>query len=163
MAAETQYHKGLRTIGQALEESRVVAFDIKSSGTDYTVYGEAERVSSFRGVLQRLRDFRFGQKKALHLSFTRQQIKILEQRGRARRKAGGQIPDFYSTPNILRTVGAYLDLNGAHLVQLYKRGLTIMILYQTSDRHPKVEERSLASFYDLFLQLYQGRRKATSG
>ena len=74
MAAETQYHKGLRTIGQALEESRVVAFDIKSSGTDYTVYGEAERVSSFRGVLQRLRDFRFGQKKDLHLSFTARQI-----------------------------------------------------------------------------------------
>ncbi|MBI2999602.1 MAG: hypothetical protein HYY46_14305 [Deltaproteobacteria bacterium] len=163
MAAETQYHKGLRTIGQALEESRVVAFDIKSSGTDYTVYGEAERVSSFRAVLQRLRDFRFGQKKALHLSFTPQQIEILEQRGRARRRAGGQIPDFYSTPNILRTVGSYLDLNGAHLVQLYKRGLTIMILYQTSDGHPKVEERSLASFYDLFLQLYQGRHKATSG
>ena len=96
------------------------------------------------------------------VTYTPQDIERLERDGRAKRGTLERLPDFHSLSNILRTVGAYLDRKDAHLLQLHKTELNMMILYQTRQGHPEIEERTVASFYDLSLQMYQRREKKPS-
>jgi len=93
------------------------------------------------------------------LSFTRQDLEQLERQGRAQRKHSNRLPDFYSLPNTLRTVGHYLELKGAELLELQKSQLSLTLLSRNKDGHPEMEERSIASFYDLFLELHDRRGK----
>jgi hypothetical protein len=96
------------------------------------------------------------------LTFTRNDLDQLERQGRAQRKQSNRLPDFYSLPNALRTVGQYLELKGAELLELQKRQLSLTVLSRNNDGHPQMEERSLASFYDLFLKLHDKRGKTPS-
>jgi hypothetical protein len=50
-------------------------------------------------------------------------------------------------------------MKGAHLLEVYKRDLIVMILYQTNQGHPEVEERTINSFYNLSLQMCRKRQK----
>lgn len=42
---------------------------------------------------------------------------------------------------------------------MQKRQLSVTILARNKDGHPEMEERSIASFYDLFLRLHDKRGK----
>ena len=70
-----------------------------------------------------------------------------------------RLPDFYSLPNTLRTVGHYLELKGSELLEMQKRQLSLTLLSRNKDGHPEIEERSIASFYNLFLRLHDKRGK----
>lgn len=37
--------------------------------------------------------------------------------------------------------------------------MTVSILYETKEGHPNIEERTIASFYHIFLQLYDKREQ----
>jgi len=50
-------------------------------------------------------------------------------------------------------------LKGAELLELQKRQLSLTLLSRNKDGHPEMEERSIASFYDLFLELHDRRGK----
>ncbi len=45
------------------------------------------------------------------------------------------------------------------LLELQKRQLSLTLLSHNKDGHPEMEERSIASFYDLFLRLHDKRGK----
>ena len=94
---------------------------------------------------------------SLSLSYALGDIEQLERQGKTKRSRPNRLPDFYSLPNVLRTLGAYLDAKEAELIELHKRPLTLTLLYRNRDGHPDFEERSIASFYDFFLKLH-GRR-----
>ena len=91
------------------------------------------------------------------LTFTSPDLDQLDNQGCANRAKTNQLPDLHRLSNALRTVGAYLELNGAELIELHKKELSVTILSRSPAGHPKLEERSVASFYDLFLRLH-GRR-----
>ena len=57
----------------------------------------------------------------------------------------------------LRTVGAYLDAKGVELVELHKRPISITLSYRDKEGHQQGEDRTVSSFYNLFLELY-GKR-----
>ncbi len=59
----------------------------------------------------------------------------------------------------MRTVGSYLDLKGAQLMEIHKLPLNLTILSRNRAGHPEYEERTIASFYDLFLRLHGQRSK----
>lgn len=161
MTPNPTYDQQLRSIGQSLEAQRINVFELKYQDKCYLVKGDPEQELSLLATLRQW------QKRLRHeglnssLSYALQDIEQLERQGKSQRSRPNRLPDFYALPNVLRTLGAYLDDKGAELIELHKSPLTLMLLYRNREGHPAVEERSIASFYDFFVKLH-GRRKISA-
>ena len=152
------YDQHLRAIGQSLDNKRITAFELKADAERYVVRGVPEKDSR---LLPRLRDWRKrmqGASRETSLVFGTADIDRLDNEARLNRTKRHRLPDFYSLPNTLRTVGSYLDSKKAELLELHKSPLSVTLLYQNENGHPNMEERSIASFYNLFVALH-GKRK----
>jgi hypothetical protein len=160
MPAKMSYDQVLRNIGQSLEAQRITTFELSRQGERFIVKGEPERENSLLETLRHWQRRRRSEGLAESLSFTPHDIEQLERQGRAHRARPNRLPDFHSLPNMLRTVGAYLDSKNAELVELRKRPLSLTILSRNKDGYPDYEERAVASFYELFLKLHQMRKSA---
>ena len=150
------YNHELRAIGQALEAQGISTFELKAQVGCYVVSGAPEKPESLAAALRHWRSNSW-QRGPRTVTYTEQDITTLEKKGQARRAANGQLPDFYNVSNILRTVGVYLDLKNARLLEIQKRPLTLTLMYQTTGGHPFVADRTIASFYNMFTELH-GRR-----
>jgi hypothetical protein len=150
------YNQELRVIGQALESEGISTFELRTDSERYRVSGAPEKSKS---VMALLRQWRNGKRRnePRTMTYTTQDIFLLEQKGRAQRATAGQLPDFYNVSNVLRTVGTYLDAKNARLIELQKRPLTLTLLYQAPGDNLRVEDRSIASFYKAFIDLH-GKR-----
>ncbi|MSP40331.1 MAG: hypothetical protein EXR70_17725 [Deltaproteobacteria bacterium] len=161
MAARKSYDQPLRVIGQSLEAQRIGIFELRLQGEGFVVRGEPEEETS---LLAKLVNWQKRNRSAgLNgpLVFTTQDLDELERQGRSRRSKPNRLPDFHSLPNTLRTVGSYLEEKGAELIELRKKDLSITLLANNKAGHPEFEERGLAWFYDLFVDLH-GKRKPNS-
>ena len=163
MASPTSYRQQLRTIGQSLEAQRITIFELTCRGDRFIVKGEPEKETSMLAALRQWQQRRRSEGLNASLTFTSQDIEQLERQGRAQRKQPNRLPDFYSLPNTLRTVGYYLEVKGSELLELQKRQLSLTLLSRNQHGHPEMEERSIASFYDLFLKLHDKRGKRQAG
>ena len=160
MAERKSYDRQLRAIGQSLEAQRINIFELEHQGERFVVKGEPEKETS---LLAKLRNWQKRNRSAgmsSSLNFTSQDIEQLDRQGRARRSKSDQLPDFHSLPNTLRTVGAHLEAKGAELIRLQKKELSITIVARNTSGHPEFEERSLGSFYQLFVRLHATRKPA---
>ena len=162
MDTSTSYGQQLRSLGQYLEAQRINIFELTCRGERFVIKGEPEKETSLLAALRQWQQRRRSDGLNASLTFTRNDLDQLERQGRAQRKQSNRLPDFYSLPNALRTVGQYLELKGAELLELQKRQLSLTVLSRNNDGHPQMEERSLASFYDLFLKLHDKRGKTPS-
>jgi hypothetical protein len=153
------YNRSLRAIGQVLETHQLNAFDLTRKDKFYLVRGQPEGGTVLQALLRKWeRQSRKG-KGFFEQKYDPQDIELLQRQGRAKRQGGRRLPDFYRLPNVLRTVGAYLDMKNARLLQVSKQDLNLTILYETKEGHPELEERTIASFYNLFLHLHQSRQR----
>ena len=162
MDTSTSYAQQLRSLGQYLEAQRINIFELTCRGERFVVKGEPEKETSLLAALRQWQQRRRSDGLNASLIFTRNDLDQLERQGRGQRKQSNRLPDFYRLPNALRTVGQYLELKGAELLELQKRQLSLTVLSRNKDGHPQMEERSLASFYDLFLKLHDKRGKTPS-
>lgn len=158
MRSGSGYDQHLRAIGQSLDHKRITAFELKADAERYVVRGVPEQDSRLVARLRDLRNRIQGASRETSLSYGTAEIERLENEGRSNRKKLNRLPDFYSLPNTLRTVGSYLDTKNAELLELHKTSLSVTLLYQNENGHPNMEERSIASFYNLFVALH-GKRK----
>lgn len=159
MRSENDYDEHLRAIGQSLENKRISVFELKSDSDRYVVRGTPEKQ---RNLLARLRDWRsrlHGTTQEASLHYGTAEIETLKMAGRSKRAKPDRLPDFYSLANTLRTVGSYLDSKNAELLELHKSPLSVTLLYQNEAGHPNMEERSIASFYNLFVALHGKRNR----
>jgi len=160
MAGRKTYDQHLRVIGQSLEAKRIHVFELKNYGDRYVVRGDPEKETSLmaqlRGLAARLR----GQSVVSSATYWPADLELLERQGRLNRRVPNRLPDFYSLSNTLRTVGSYLDLKGAELLEVHKRPLSLTLLYHNKQGHPDVEERSIVSFYNLFIDLHGKRGRS---
>lgn len=157
MRSGNAYDQHLRAIGQALDNKRMTAFELKADAERYVVRGVPEKDPH---LLARLRDWRNrmqGASRETSLAYGTGEIERLDKEGRLNRTKPDRLPDFYSLPNSLRTVGSYLNSKNAELLELHKSPLSVTLLYQNENGHPNMEERSIASFYNLFVALH-GKR-----
>ena len=157
MSDRKTYDRELRVIGQSLEARRVNVFELKTEGDQYVVRGDPEKDPSLMAKLRDWGERIRGQALASSITYGPSDLEQLEQKGRSQRARPNRLPDFYSLSSTLRTVGSYLDQKGADLLEIHKRPLSLTLLYQNQYGHPDVEERSIASFYNLFIDLY-GKR-----
>lgn len=156
MSAKVQYDQDLRAIGQALEAEGISVFEMKRDPSRYVISGAPEQPTRLLQALRQLKT-RLRESGPRTLTFGQQELSRLHWRGCSARKAADALPDFYDLSSTLRTVGAYLDAQKAELLGLQKRRLSLTLLYHNGDGYPRVEDRTIASFYDLFVQQY-GRR-----
>jgi hypothetical protein len=156
MKANASYDKDLRAIGQALEVRGITTFELKNQAGRYVVQGAGEKPASvFANVRRWLQG---GEKEdSTSISYTVQDIEKIDQEGKKRRVRGGRLPDFYSLSNTLRTLGGYLSSKDAQLLELHIRPLTVTLLYQNNDGHPQMEDRTIASFFDVFTEMHSKR------
>jgi hypothetical protein len=157
MTEQTAYDRQLRTIGQSLEAQRIQLFELTRQGERYIVKGEPEKETSLLATLRQWQKRVRSEGINTSLTFTSPDLEQLDHQGRANRARSNQLPDFHRLPNTLRAVGAYLGLIGAELIELHKKELSLTILSRNQAGHPKLEERSVASFYDLFVRLHSKR------
>ena len=151
MNQEITYDQSLRAIGQALEEFRLVGFSLKSEGDKFVVQGEVEKVNGLKALLHRHKPF-------AQQTFSRHDIDQLDYQGRAKRKAPDRLPDFRSMSNVLRAIGAFLEMNQGRLLEVCGHGQNVVILFQNKQGHPQLEERTLSFLSDLSVRLYQKRQ-----
>jgi hypothetical protein len=157
---KTPYDEDLRAIGQTLEAKNVSVFELKKLGDWYIIQGVPDQTGSLRSKVRRWR-LRVGSgSNAESLALGLSDVEQLSQTGRTKRSKPRRMPDFYSLANTLRTVGAYLDSKEVELLGLHKRPLSITLSYQDKEGHEQVEDRTIASFYNLFLEFY-GKRGQT--
>jgi hypothetical protein len=159
MNGTRSYHWQLRAIGQVLEARNINVFNLKRHGDQYIVHGQPEKDRSLLGKLREWRDRWSGRTHPPSLRFPLTEIERLDRAGKAKRSRANKLPDFYSLSSTLRTVGYYLDAAEAELLELRKDSLDVTLLYENRQGHPRVEERSIASFYNLFCDLYGKRGK----
>jgi hypothetical protein len=160
METTKSYDQQLRNIGQSLEAQRITTFELSHQGERFVVKGEPEKETSLLATLRNWQKRSRSEGLNSSLSFTDQDIDQLDRQGRAQRSRANRLPDFHSLANTLRTVGSYLDLKGAELLEIHKRQLSMTILSRNKDGHPEYEERTIASFYDLFVRMHERRRKS---
>lgn len=158
MLSENCYDRHLRAIGQSLEARQINAFELRSEAEQYSIRGVPEKSGNLRIRFRHWRNRLNGEPLDVSLSYGPAEIERLNSEGRLQRAKPDRLPDFYSLANTLRTVGHYLDAKNATLLELRKSPLSVTLLYQDQDGHPKMEERSIASFYNLFVSLH-GRRQ----
>jgi hypothetical protein len=153
------YNQQLRNIAQSLEAQRIMEFELSQQGERFVVKGEPEKENSLLATLRNWQKRRRSEGLETSLTFTVQDIDQLDRQGRANRSQPNRLPDFHSLPNTLRTVGSYLDATNAELVEIRKRQLSVTILSRDKNGHPQYEERTIGSFYDLFVKLHGKRRR----
>lgn len=163
METTKSYDQQLRNIGQSLEAQRITTFELSYQGERFVVRGEPEKETSLLATLRNWQKRSRSEGLNSSLSFTGQDIDQLDRQGRAQRSRANRLPDFYSLANTLRTVGSYLDLKGAELLEIHKRELELTILSRNKYGHPEYEERTIASFYDVFVRMHEQRRKPQNG
>jgi hypothetical protein len=158
MRSGNGYDQHLRAIGQSLDTKRITVFELKADAERYVVRGVPEKDSR---LFARLRDWRNriqGASKEASHAYGTAEIERLDNEGHRKRAKRDRLPDFYSLPNTLRTVGSYLDSKNAELMELHKSPLSVTLLYHNQNGHPNMEERSIASFYNLFVALHANRK-----
>ena len=150
MVAKRRYDEDLRAIGQALEARDISVFVLKRLADDYALESLSEQTDSMvRQWVQRLRSGSDTNLPTLGVA----DVERLSQAGRAKRSQPGQVPDFRTLSNTLRTIGAYLDGNEVELIELHKRRISITLSYRDKAGQKRQEDRSISSFYRLFIEL----------
>jgi hypothetical protein len=156
MEAKASYDKDLRAIGQALEMRGITTFELKNQPGGYVVESSGEKPSSVMASVRRW--LQGGEKEDSNsISYTTQEIERIDQEGKKKRVRGGRLPDFYSLSNTLRTLGGYLLSKDAQLLELHIRPLTVTLLYQNKEGHPQMEDRTIASFFNVFTEMHSKR------
>jgi hypothetical protein len=158
MNANTSYDQDLRAIGQALEIRGITIFEIKNQPGRYVVRGTPDKPSSLIASIRRWA--RGGESDASGtINYSPQEIEEIERQGKKKRAKSGRLPDFYNLSNTLRTLGAYLKSKDAQLLELHKRPLTVTLLYQNNNGHPHMEDRTIASFFNVFIEMHGKRSR----
>lgn len=159
MKANASYDQDLRAIGQALETRGITVFDLKNQAGRYVVRGTPDKPSS---VIHSMRRWIRGSASdpSGTINYSAQEIEEIERQAKKKRVRSDRLPDFYNLSSTLRTLGAYLKSRDAHLLELHKRPLTVTLLYQNNHGHPHMEDRTIASFFNVFIEMHGRRNQA---
>jgi hypothetical protein len=160
----------LRAIGQDLEAKGVTQFELMPVADGYRVrapYGatrvKATNEADGQGMSQRMS----ASSSPVELTYSREAIDKLDEKGRAKRGRGNGMPDFFSLSQCLRALGAVIDSKHGQLLQIDRNPQenappALIVQYQTSMGERIREEHSLPNLYDYCVHLYKTRRPVVS-
>lgn len=182
MAGMTGYAQPLRSIGQALEILNVQHFEIEPLDDDFFVRCSArlsgdsstsqcspDELVAIWGTLPASDDIRQsygdgpeGVSSPIELRYTVEDIKRLEEAGRARRGKAEKTAEATSLSQILRCIGGYLSQKRARLLKISRDNDTVVINYETSMGSQLKEALAVKDLYDLWVRMYLQRETRTT-
>jgi hypothetical protein len=177
----TCYEHILRAIGQGLESLSLEAFDLEVANDTFSIQGTPTRKESEKPTVAKLHAFKkaflgichtpkrpapsatpavqvSGSSRTLRLQFTQADIDKLERDGQALRSDWERSPLSHSLPQVLRTVGWYVDRKKGQLQKISKSGDTLSVSYTGSLGTQKIETLTLLQIYDMWVHLYKQRK-----
>jgi hypothetical protein len=175
------YEHILRAIGQGLESLSLDAFDLEVTNDICSIQGTPTQKESEEPTVPKLNAFkkaflgichsskttpssaspaqRFTRSSAsLLLQFTHADIDKLERDGQALRSDWERSPLSHSLPEVLRTVGWYVDDKKGQLKQISRRGETLSVSYTGPLGTQRIETFTLVQIYDMWVHLYKRRK-----
>lgn len=161
------YAKELRTLGQALEAHQLSSVDFEVDSGVYFVRGKATVAKPGQASLSKLiREFVFGadpdskpkEPGDVHLRYTANEIKQLDEEGRAQRKDASKTPDPHSLSQVLRGAGSYLDNKRTSLVGITIRGRWVTLRYRTAEGSLEQAKQDIEYFFNYWVKMYLRRK-----
>jgi hypothetical protein len=175
------YEHILRAIGQGLESVSLEAFDLEVAGDTFSIRGIPTQKESEKSPVTKLQAFKkafldicntsktpvqsatpaekvSGSSRLLRLEFTQAEIDRLEREGQALRSDWERSPLSHSLPQVLRTVGWYVDHKKCQLHKISKTGETLSVSYTGSLATQKLETLTLVQINDMWVHLYKQRK-----
>jgi hypothetical protein len=143
------YSSALRSIGQALERADIEAFDLQCANDEFRLQC-GDPTSPYLSLIE--------------LRYSLKDIEYLEVEGRAQRGDSFRTVNFDGLPQILRTLGCYVDNRGGDLLRICNSDASapdgsIKIEYTSGDGQLQAEELSMASIYQHSVRMYQERTR----
>ena len=181
MKTMVQYEHILRAIGQGLEALSVEGFELKATNEIFVVQGAATQKEPEKPTVGKLRAFKkafleichiskatatsetpageaTAPSRLLRLEFAEKDIDKLERDGRALRSDWNASPLAHSLPQLLRTIGWYVDHKEGQLKKVSKDGDSLTFSYVGSIGIEKIETFTLLQLYDMWVHLYKRRK-----
>lgn len=177
------YARHLRTIGQQLEKSRVVTFNLECTGTSYLLRLRAEHSNSPDCSSSHLLDGRppawlrienqvripeeVGEQSRLGanltpiIEFTPSDLDQLDEIRKNQRLHNGGFTDGHSLSQLLRTIGALVSQRNYHLIGISWRDLSIGIILETANGKREIDVYRPDNVYDLWVHMYLKRENRT--
>jgi hypothetical protein len=175
------YEHILRAIGQGLESLWLEAFDLEVVDDTFSIQGTPTRKEPEKSPVAKLNSFKkaflgichtskkpkasatpavqvAGSSRILRLQFTQADIDKLERDGQALRSDWERSPLLHSLPQVLRTVGWYVDHKKGQLQKISKSGETLSVSYIGSLGTQKLETLTLLQIHDMWVHLYKQRK-----
>ena len=174
------YEHILRAIGQGLESLSLEAFDLEVVENTFSIRGIPIRKESEKSSATKLKAFKkafldicnssktpsntpglngSSSSRLLRLQFTQTDIDKLEQDGQKLRSDWERSPLSHSLPQVLRTVGWYVDHKEGQLHKISKTGDTLSVSYTGSLGTQMMETLTLVEIYDMWVHLYKQRKE----
>jgi hypothetical protein len=159
----------LRAIGQEIQRLHIGSFDLRVEDGNYILKGRESRnqeVLNTGSKISLLRPWiRSEETKStiIELRFTPQDITFRSLEVMSKRDISPTTPDAFSLPELMRTVGYYIDQKQAHLQRLTRRGEILLLDYQTAEGTEVHERNPISFYYDLFVQMYLQRSGRQAG
>lgn len=133
----------LRVIGQLLEEQGFDVFELRSSESKFLIQC-ASPAPPYLNLVE--------------LSFSRAQLKSMDQQARVRRNPAFAYVRFDGLPETLRAIGRHVeDLQGELLRISNSDADTMLIEYRTHDRRVRAEDVPLLEIRDQAERMYRRR------
>jgi hypothetical protein len=175
------YEHILRAIGQGLESLSLEAFDLEVANDTFSIQGTPTRKEPEKSSVAKLNSFKKAflgicniakepapsatsaervpaSSRLLRLQFTQADIDKLEQDGQALRSDWERSPLSHSLPQVLRTVGWYVDHKKGRLQKISRSGETLSVSYTGSLGTNKIDTLTLLQIYDMWVHLYKQRK-----
>jgi len=173
------YEHILRAIGQGLESLSLESFDLEVVDDTFSIQGTPTRKESEKLTIAPLNAFKKaflsichtakntsetpgervpGSSRLVRLQFTQADIDKLEHDGKALRSDWERSPLSHSLPQVLRTVGWYVDHKKGQLQKISRNGETVSVSYTGWLGPEKVETLALMQIYDMWVHLYKRRK-----
>jgi hypothetical protein len=175
-----QYEHILRAIGQGLEALSVEGFELEATNEILVVQGAATqkepepnagKLSAFKKAFLDIchitkksatSENPAGESGAssrlLRLEFTQKDIDKLERDGQALRSDWEVRPLAHSLPQLLRTIGWYVDDKEGQLKKVSKVGESLTVSYLGSMGTERTETFTLQQLFDMWVHLYKRRK-----
>jgi hypothetical protein len=167
---------GLRVIGQELEKREVSDFEVFSTTDGYRVRGDLPPEPSMEPApnagwsLSKLfrrqpddgeaqAEATASEPQAWEQEYTWSDIGRLDDVYRTQRRGTSGLPDSYSTSQVLRVIGAYVEQRHWTVDAVSRRGPLLEIRHRDEYGHPQTAEHRYSELYDFAHRLH-GRRAA---
>ena len=154
----------LRTLGLLLQQAGITEYDLRVSDALYSIYTQVVTEDRARPSLMR-QIFGFGgaQKRRPQLAMRQLEYSIadllnFEAEGRRHRKQASHMPDPFSTSQILRGVGRFLDKRaGSRLLGVTVKERSVGIDFLTAGGRKQRAIQDFEYFYNYWVKMYLQR------